>query len=305
MLITSLKRIFRWGFLNFWRSAVVSLASVITITVTLFMFGGLYLASAFLNSSLEDVKSKVDISVSMKPEADEEDVLALRQSLELLPEVQEVTYSSRDQELEDFRERNKNNVLIIQSLDEVGNPFGARLNIRAVDPARYESVANFLESDSALSASGATIVDQISFKKNIVDKLVRLIDTSRTIGWAIMLVLIFISVIVTFNTISLAIYISREEIALMKLVGAGDNYVRGPFIVEGIISGVIAAFLALLFLYPSTLWVRNETAGVFGGINLVSYFIDNFALIFLLLLAVGVFLGVVSSYLATRKHLKV
>ncbi len=305
MLVTTLKRIFRWGFLNFWRSAVVSLASVVTITVTLFVIGGLYLGAAYLNSSLAEVQSKVDISVSMKPDAAESDVEALKKSIETLPEVSEVTYSSREAELEDFRKRNENNVLIIQSLDEVGNPFGARLNIRAVDPARYEAIADFLESDSALSDSGKTIVDQISFKKNVVDKLVKLIATAHTIGWAVMLVLIFVSVIVTFNTISLAIYISREEIALMKLVGAGDNYVRGPFIVEGIIAGGISAFLALLFLYPGVLWVRNETIGVFGGLNLVSYFLENSAILLGLLLVVGIFLGVVSSFLATRKHLKV
>ena len=88
-------------------------------------------------------------------------------------------------------------------------------------------------------------------------------------------------------------------------MGAGDNYVRGPFIVEGVIAGGISAFLALLFLYPGVLWVRNETIGVFGGLNLVSYFLENSIILLGLLLVEGIFLGVVSSFLATRKHLKV
>jgi cell division transport system permease protein len=304
MLIVNLKRTFRSGFISFWRSALVSLASVITITVTLFVVGALWLSSAYLNSSLEAVKNKVDISVAMKPDVAELEVLDLQKKLERLPEVKTVVYSSREQELADFQKRNEDNDLIIQSLKEVGNPFGARLNIQAVDPSRYESVAKFLESDSVSTSAGGTIVDQISFKKNIVDKLIKIITTAKTIGWAIVLVLIFLSVVVTFNTVSLAIYVSREEISLMKLVGAGNNYIRGPFVVEGLISGAMATVLALALLYPACIWVRNTTAGVFGGIDLVNYFLGNIIQILLLLFAVGIFLGVVSSFLAVRKHLR-
>ena len=222
-----------------------------------------------------------------------------------MPEVKEITYNTREQEYQDFRQRNENNDLIIRSLEEVGNPFGARLNIRAVDPGRYEPITKFLSGGSALSINGETIVDQVTFKKNVVDKLIKIIATAKQVGLAITIILVLIAVMVTFNTISLAIYISREEISLMKLVGAANNYVRGPFIVEGIIAGIISTFLALILLYPATIWVRNVTAGVFGGVNLVSYFLTHFAQIFLALLAVGVVLGMVSSFLAIRKHLKI
>ncbi len=305
MFWTNIKRVVRWGFLNFWRSATVSFASVVTITLTLFVIGALILSGAFLNSSLAGVQSKVDISVSMKPDAQETDIVNLQKSLQALPEVKEVVYSSREAEFEDFRKQNENNDLVIRSLEEVGNPFGARLNIRALDPGRYETIAGFLKSDNALSADGDTIVDQISFKKDVVDKLIGIINTSKTVGLAIVIVLVFIAVVVTFNTIALAIYISREEISLMKLVGAGNNFVRGPFIVEGIIAGIISSLLALALLYPATIWVRNQTLGVFGGVNMVSYFLQHFAQLFLMLLTAGIGLGIVSSFLAIRKHLKI
>jgi cell division transport system permease protein len=143
---------------------------VVTITLTLFVIGALILSSAFLNSSLTGVQGKVDISVSMKPDAKEADIVNLQKSLQALPEVKEVVYNSREAEFEDFRKQNENNDLVIRSLEEVGNPFGARLNIRALDPGRYETIASFLKSDNALSAEGDTIVDQISFKKDVVDK---------------------------------------------------------------------------------------------------------------------------------------
>ena len=305
MFWTNIKRIFRAGFINFLRSATVSFASIVTITLALFVIGGLWLSATFLNSSLAEVQNKVDISVSMKPAASEIDILKLKKTLETMPEVKEITYNTREQEYQDFRQRNENNDLIIRSLEEVGNPFGARLNIRAVDPGRYEPITKFLSGGSALSINGETIVDQVTFKKNVVDKLIKIIATAKQVGLAITIILVLIAVMVTFNTISLAIYISREEISLMKLVGAANNYVRGPFIVEGIIAGIISTFLALILLYPATIWVRNVTAGVFGGVNLVSYFLTHFAQIFLALLAVGVVLGMVSSFLAIRKHLKI
>src|SRR6185369_9232018 len=108
-----------------------------------------------------------------------------------------------------------------------------------------------LSSNQALSADGQRIIDQVSFKKNIIDKLVGLISTSKKIGLAITIALLCISILVTYNTIALTIYTSREEIALMKLVGAGNQYVSGPFIVEGIIGGIISSLLALGLLYPS------------------------------------------------------
>lgn len=303
-MLLNLKRVLRSGFINFWRTPAVSIASVVTLTVTLYVIGALVLASAYLNSALDDIRNRVDISVALKPDVTETTALELKTELERLPEVKKVEYRSREQELADFRERHKDNDLIIQSLEEVGNPFGARLNISAVDPSHYESVAKFFESDSALSSAGETIVDQVSFKKNIVDRLVNVIRTAETMGLAITLILVFISVVVTFNTISLAIYISREEISLMKLVGAGNSYVRGPFVVEGVIAGFLSSLLSLALLYPSTIWMRNETSGLYGGINMVNYFLDNFASIFLLLLASGVFLGAAASFLAVRKHLK-
>lgn len=303
MLWTKLKRVAWSGFLNFLRSPVVALASVITLTITLFMIGSLYLSAAFFRASIQELQNKVDISVSFKQDASEKAVLELEKSLKLLPEVREAIYSSREQELADFRRRNADNDLELQLLDELGNPFGARLNIRAVDPTRYESIAKFLNNENNLT-SGVSIIDKVSFKRDIVGRLVNLIRAAQEIGFGLVLLLVFISLVVSFNTISLAIYVSREEISLMKLVGASANYIRGPFLMEGIISGFIAALLAVGLLYPGTLWLRNVTANVYGGFNLASYFSAHFTTLLGLLLGSGIILGVLASFMATRQHLK-
>lgn len=292
------------GFNNFWRTPVVSLASVLTLTVTLFVIGSLLLASAFLTSTLKNIEDQVDISVTFIPDAPEAEILALKESLTQLPEVTVVEYLSRDQELNAFRERHKDNALIIQSLDEVGNPFGARLNIKSADPAHYETIAKFLDNRASDDA-GKDIIDHVSFKKDVVEKLVKVINSSHRVGVALALVLVILSILVTVNTISLAIYTSREEISVMRLVGASDLYVRGPFMMEGVIAGVIGSVLAMVLLYPSTVWVRNATTNVYGGINLVAYYVENFGQIFLVLLGSGILLGVIASYLAVRKYVKV
>lgn len=305
MIWVNIKRILKLGLVNFWRNGLVSVASVLAMTVTLFVIGALYLGTNFLVSALNDVRDKVDISVAFKIDAPEEAILAMKKDLTLLPEVKEVVYSTREQELAAFRERHKDNAIMIASLDEVGNPFGARLNIMAVDPSQYEKISKFIAGKNDPSAGGQNIIDQVSYKKDVIDKMSRLIDTSQRVGWAVALVLALLSIFAVFNTISLAIYTSREEISVMRLVGAGNPYVKGPFMIEGVIAGVIASFLAIILLYPAALWVRGTTEGVYGGINLVSFYFSNFGQIFILLFGTGTILGLVASYWATRRYSKI
>ena len=305
MFLANIKRIIKSGFVNFWRNGLVSLSSVIVLTVTLFTVGGLLLGQAFLSASLEEIKAKVDISVSFQPTATEEAVLAFQKTLEARPGGKQVTYRSREEEYNDFKTRNQDNALIMQSLEEVGNPLGARLNIEAIDPSKYEDLANFLRDDSALETGGRSIIYQINFKKTSVDALSAIINTTQRVSLAIALFLIFISLIVTFNTVSLAIYVSREEISVMRLVGANNPYIRGPFIVEGLIAGFFASLLALFLLYPTAIWLRNATAGVAKNINLATYYLDHFSFMALVLIVSGLFISVLASVLAIRKHLRI
>ncbi|MFA5291141.1 MAG: permease-like cell division protein FtsX, partial [Candidatus Paceibacterota bacterium] len=240
MFWTNIKRVLKLGLVGFGRNGLVSVASVLAMTVTLFVLGTLYLGGNFLTSALTDVKNKMDISVSFKTDAPEADILALKKDLTLLPEVKQVSYSSREDELLAFRERHKDNETIVQALDEVDNPFGARLNIQAVDPTHFDKITNFITNKNSPTNGGGSIIDQISYKKDVISKLTNLINTSKKLGLAIALVLALLSIFAVFNTISLAIYTSREEISVMRLVGASGAYVKGPFMVEGMIAGVVA-----------------------------------------------------------------
>src|SRR3989344_5543716 len=148
MFWIKVKRIFRTGFFNFWRNGTVSLASVLVMTVTLSVLGFIVFSGAMLDASLEELKNKVDINVTFVPSASEEDIQNMEHALESLPEVSLVTYSSRENELTEFKERHANDQSILNALEEIGeNPLGAKLSIKAKDPSNYRSIAEFLESN--------------------------------------------------------------------------------------------------------------------------------------------------------------
>lgn len=308
MLWTSTKRIVKSGFVNFWRNGVVSLAGILVMTITLFVIGSIIFLGAILNTSLEQIRNKVDINVYFTTVAPEEEILSLKSSIESLPEVSFVAYTTRDEALANFRERHKNDYLTLQALDELGeNPLGASLSIKAKEPSQYESITKFLESKEGVLAGGKKIIDKINYYQNkiAIDKLTKIIDGAQKIGLAITIVLIAISIIITFNTIRLAIYTAREEIAVMRLVGGNNAYIRGPFLIEGTMYGAISSIITIVLFYPVTLWLGQTTENFFGGINLFEYYLNNFWQLFAIILLSGIALGVVSSFLAVRKYLDV
>ena len=304
----SFKRIVRTGFFNFWRNGTVSLASVLIMTVTLMVIGLIIFSGAILDTSLNELRNKVDINVTFVPTAEEGEILAIQHSLESLPEVSQITYVSREEALEAFKERHQNDQAILAALDELSeNPLGATLNIKAKDPSQYESVAEFLQGSNTLSKEGVPIIDKINYFQNkiAIDKLTRIIGSADKLGVAITILFAVISILIAFNTIRLTIYIARDEISVMRLVGASTAYIQGPFVAVGIIYGAVAAIITLLLFLPITFWLGKATANFFVGLNIFSYYLGNFPQIFLLIVGSGIAIGAVSSALAIRRYLKV
>jgi cell division protein FtsX len=154
---------------------------------------------------------------------------------------------------------------------------------------------------------GLPIIDKLNYNQNkgAIDTLTRLIHSGQRLGLFLTALFILISIIITFNTIRLAIYISRDEIAVMRLVGASSKYVRGPFVVIGIMYGLIAAAIALLIFLPVTYYLGDATENFFTGINIFRYYVQYFPQIAGILTGAGIIVGSVSSYLAVRRYLKV
>jgi cell division transport system permease protein len=305
MAMTALKRIIKGGFLNFKRGGVVSWAAVLVVTITLSVITIIILLQAVLHFSLAQIKDKVDVTIYFTTSAPEDKIMLLKSSLEQLPEVASVSYTSADEALKLFRDRHQSDYPTIQALDEIGNnPLGAYLNVKAKEVSQYENIANFLQSDNTLVLGSASIIDKVNYHQNkmVIDRLNTIIAGAQKLGFLVTLLLVIISIIITFNTIRLTIFISKEEIGVMRLVGASKMHVRGPFMIEGAIYGIVATLITLLLFWPATAWLgRNMTN--FLGINMYDYFISSFFQIFTILLLSGIILGTISSFLAVRKYL--
>jgi cell division transport system permease protein len=305
---TTAKRVARYGLIGFIRNGFVSLAAILILTITLSVVATLMIGGAALSSVLQQLTDNVDVTVYFTTSATQDQMTQLQQSLQALPEVASVTYQSRDQALAVFQARHQNDQLTMQALQELGdNPLGASLQIKAKETSQYETIAKYLSDQQGSGSDVGAAIDTINFYQNkaAIDRLTGIIDTSRALGLGIALVLGIASVLIAFNTIRLAIYTARDEIGVMNIVGASRWFVRGPFVVAGVLYGVIAGLVVLVLLYPITLSLGPGSEAFFGTFNVFDYFVGAFPLIFLTVMASGVGLGALSSYLAVRRYLKI
>ncbi len=304
---TDYRRIIRSGGLAFWRNKLVSASSLLIMTITLIVAGALILLNALLNFSLAQIQDRVDVNVYFYPDISEESILVVQEKLAALPQVARVTYTSREEAIVKFQERHQDDYLTLQALKELDeNPLGASLSIKATESAQYESIAQLFDEDSTLITDVNSVVEKVNFYQNkeIIDRLNQLISTVRNLGIAITVFFGIISIIITLNTIRLTIYTAREEIGVMRLVGAEARYVRGPFIVTGMLYGSIAAVLSVIILYPVTLFIGQRTETFFGGLDIFHYYTGNIIQFFIILLVVGSLLGMLASLVAVHKYLK-
>ncbi len=311
MLITKIKRTLKSGFVSFWRNGYVSLASVLVMTVTLLVISSMFLFGAMLKSTLTTIQNKVDISLYFKTEAPEADIMVFKKRLEGQPQVESVAYLSRDEALAQFRDRHQDDKSTLAALDEIGgNPLGASFNIKAKSPSEYEGIVSYIknvqDSDSSAGSAG-DIIDRVNYANNkqAIDALSNIIDSSNKLGFALIVFFAFVAILITFNTVRLAIYVFREEISVMRLVGASEMYIRGPFLTVGLMYGIVSAILTILILFPVAYYVGPITVSLGTGINIWAFYMANFFSVFGIVIGAGAVLGFISSYLAVRKYLKV
>lgn len=301
------KRIVRAGAVGFWRNAFVSLASVFVMTIALFVIGAVMMVDQLLGASLAEIESKVDINVYFNINAAEADMQALKTRLEALPEVTEVSFTSREEALDAFYERHRGDELTIQALDELGeNPLGASLSIRASDTSQYESIARFLDEQRSQETPQAPVIDRVNFVKNkeAIEKLTSIVRVVEKASLFTLAVLVAAAILITFNTIRLAIFTAREEIAVMRLVGASNMFIRGPFMLQGVLYGVVAGLIAIIIMYPILYWLGPGTQAFFN-FNLFHYFLANFAYVFSVVVGTGIVLGLISSGWAISRYLRI
>lgn len=306
MMWTSVRRVFRSGLVNVWRNSFVSIAAVFVMTMTVMIIGSLMFLSALIDQFVSYVEDKVDVNVYFVTTAPESAIVDLKESLEALPEVKYVTYTTRETAMADFRARHQDDQDIVGALDELGdNPFGASLAVKAKESSQFESIYRFVKAkeDSTL---GAPIIESVNYERNkaVIDQLSVVTHYVERFGLVVTIVFALASMLITFNTIRLAIYTAREEIGVMRLVGATNMYIRGPFMVEGTLYGVVAGVLSIILFFPLSYALKGASLAMFNA-DIFMYYVTHLPLFILVLVFAGAALGALSSFLAVRKYLSV
>lgn len=302
------KRTILAGLRGFYRNRTVSLSSIFILTITLSIITSFYLFRAVFDYTLEQVKERVDVRVYLTVDATDEQAAEIKAKLLGLSDVKTVTYTSREQALLDFKKKHEGDQLTLQALEELGsNPFGASLSVIAKDTSRYEAIASQLSEGSGLLGDDRGVVDKVNYYqiKDSIDKLNSIIGWTNTVGFWLSVVFVLMSCMIVYNTIRLAIFVYRDEIAVMKLVGASNMFIRGPFIVESFLYSIVATMITVVLFFPATVWVTRKTVFFFEGLNINSFYAAHLLELVGTLLLFSSVLTVISSLLAVRKYLKV
>jgi len=298
-----LKRVIKTGWKGFRRNIGLSLATILIMVIVISLATLLFLLNPVSKILIADIEKKVDISVYFKEDISSEYILEVEPEISKIPEVKDVEYISKEQALEKFIEKHKDDPVLMESLTELGsNPFLASLNIMAWEPSQYEQVASFLETSSFRN-----LIDKVDYyeRKPVIEKVFSVVSGLNKIGIFFSIVFAVIAVLIAFNTVRIAIYNSGEEISVMRLIGASNWFVRGPFLIQGIIIGFIAVLITLLITFGLCYGFDARIKTIAPDISIYSIFVSNFFLLFLIQLATGIGLGIISSYIAVRKYLKI
>ncbi len=305
--LTTLWRIFLSGTNNFvrnaWLSAAAMAVMIITLTIVLFSV----IANATFSYTVQTIRDKIDISVYLKDDVSDTQREDLVTDLKKIENVRAVNYISKEQALKNYIEINKDNVDLQLAISQTDNPLPASLQIKVYDPDKIDSIKQFLEKLEVEALQS----DQTSYsgdRKEAIDKIAKATSFIRKAGVVGVIVFALISVLIIFNTIQMAIFNRRDELSIMRLLGASKFYIRGPFLVESLLIGVASAVVsvvacnALFSVASSTL-----NASSFGLLDITyanRYFTDHFWSITGAQLGLGIFIGVGSSFVATQRYLR-
>jgi len=304
-MIISFFRVIKFAFQNFWRNFWLSLITITILVLTLISINILVVLSFLAQTAVDTVEQKVDVSVYFKSEVSEDAVKDVRSYLLGLSQVKDVAYVGREEALEDFKSLHQDNEEIMASLGELGeNPLGATLVIKAHSSNDYPFILETLDNPQFTEFIEDKNYDD---HEEVIGRINDISSRVQNFGIILSAVFVTIAVLIVINTIRVAIYTHREEIAIMKLVGASNWFVRAPFLVEGIFYAFLATLVLGALIYPTIILAEPYVNAFFDGQNvgLVDYFNSNLIFIFGIEFLALAFLNIVSASFALGRYLKV
>lgn len=300
-------RILRSGVQNSIRNASLAIAAiaVMVITLTIILFS--VIANATFANTIQQISDKIDVSVYLKDSVTTQQKDALLNDLADLPNVKSIRYVSKDEALQEYKEQNKDNIDLMLAISQTDNPLPATIIIKPYDPNKIQDIKDYLERDDIKNLQS----DETSYsgdQKEAIDEITHATTFFRQAGVASVIVFAITSMLIIFNTIRMAIFNRRDELTIMRLLGASSWFIRGPFVVETVMYGVISAILSVVLVnLVFSVAANSLNAKAVGLLNIEysdTYFASHFWLIFIVQLGLGILIGAVSSLIATRRYLK-
>lgn len=304
MTLVGIKRIFKMGFRNFWRNGWLSLAAVFVMVITLFILSLFVILNIGVNETVKKISEKIDLSIRLKDNMQMEKVEELKTSIKNEEGVESVDFKSKEQAWEEFKNLNQKNREITSELEPGDNPLWASLEVKLKDPNKLQKIVEVAEKEQYKQ-----VVDKVNYreKQSLFETLVKFTNFIKKTGLALTIIFVSISFLIIFNTIRITIYSRREEVEIMKLVGATNWYVRSPFLLEGALYGIIGAVVCFIIIFLSIYFVSPMMAKYWTVISQnksMDYLKERLIIIIGLEILTGIFIGVLSSTIAIRKHLK-
>lgn len=303
-MFTKLFRILKAAFQSIARNAWLSAATVAVLVLALASVNVLVGVNALLNRAVGVLESKVDVTVFFKSNTNEALVRQARFFLEDLPQVKSVDIVPPDKALEFFKERHRAEPELLEALGELDkNPFGATIRITANKPSDYPFVMETLKNPQFADAIESKTYDDHA---DSIEQVRKLSDNARLAGTFLIAVFSLIGILIVFNAIRVAIYTQREEIGIMRLVGASSAYVRLPFVIQGTVLAILALLLTSGFVILGVAYADPALKSLYDGgeTGLHSTFFVHWPTLLLWEGGGLVFLIGVTSWLAAGKYLK-
>lgn len=303
----TLERILKTGTVNFGRNIWLAVAAIAMMAITLTIFLFAVVANATFSHTINDFNSRISVSVYLKDSVTADQRNKLIDQLKTVDDVKSVNYISKEQALKSYRDQNANNPQLLAAISSTDNPLPASLLIQPYDPNRINSIKTFLDKkeNTALQSDPTSYSGE---RKQAIDNIAKATHYFRQAGVVGIIVFVVISVLIIFNTIRMTIFNRRDELIIMRLLGASPSYIRGPFVVETMLYGVAAAALSIavcaaLFAVASSV-LQASSLGLLDITFSSRYFSNHLWLIILGQVGAGIIIGALSSILATRRYLK-
>jgi len=298
-----LKRIIKSGWQNFKRGANLSILTCLVLLIAGLLIGGLVLSKDIIDFLVDEAKEKADVSIYLKRECEIDTAFELKEELALIPEIERIEVKSKEEALEEFIEKHSDDESLMESLTEIGyNPFLASVNIKAKDSGDFEKITALVEQGRF-----SEFIEKVDYhqRRPVIEKI---FDFSRFVKWSGLALSLFffgMAVIVTFTTVRLGIESKKEEISTMRLVGASNSFIQGPFIVQALIWTLVSFLISFFLFIILSYFLTPKISVFFSGFRVFSFFKNSIFEIAIVQFFAILALSVIPTYLAVRKYLKV